>query len=82
MYRGSDGAMTCALCDCEMEWYDCSACGGEGGHDGYEDDPLWYNPGDIVPCCQCGGEGGTWWCETTDCKTQMGWKTIVKGVTP
>jgi len=68
-YRGSDGAMTCALCDCEMEWEDCSACGGEGFFDGYEEDPNWYAPGEDVPCSQCGGSGGDWWCQTKDCKT-------------
>lgn len=76
MYRGSDGAMTCALCNCEMEWGECGDCGGEGGHDGYEEDPLWYHPGEISPCGMCNGKGGEWYCETKDCPTGSGWKVI------
>jgi hypothetical protein len=68
-YRGSDGATTCFLCDCEMEWEDCSACAGDGGFDGYEEDPNWYAPGEIAPCSQCRSKGGDWWCQTKDCKT-------------
>lgn len=48
----------CALCQNDLDWEHCDSCGGEGGHDGYEDDPLWYQPGDIVECGQCNGEGG------------------------
>lgn len=76
MYRGSDGAMTCALCNCEMEWEECSACGGDGGFDGYEEDPLWYAPGELAPCPQCDSGGGAWWCVTKECPTNEGWKTI------
>jgi len=68
-YRGSDGAMTCALCDTEMDWEDCSACGGDGFFDGYEEDPNWYQPGEEVPCSQCGGRGGDYWCVTDKCPT-------------
>lgn len=68
-YRGSDGAMTCALCDTEMDWEDCSACGGDGYFDGYEEDPNWYAPGEEVPCSQCGGKGGDYWCVTDKCPT-------------
>ena len=68
-YRGSDGAMTCALCECEMDWQDCTSCGGDGYFDGYEEDPNWYAPGEDVPCSQCGGNGGDFWCPTRDCKT-------------
>jgi len=76
MYRGSDGAMTCALCHYEMEWEECSACGGDGGFDGYEEDPLWYQPGELAPCPQCNSGGGDWWCANKDCPTQSGWKVI------
>lgn len=68
-YRGSDGALTCVLCDTEMVWEDCSACGGDGFFDGHEEDPNWYAPGEDVPCTQCGGEGGENWCPAKDCKT-------------
>lgn len=40
----------------------CSECGGEGGHDGYEEDPLWYDEGEIIPCDWCRGEGYHHWC--------------------
>lgn len=76
MYQGSDGAMTCALCNCEMEWGECADCGGEGGHDGYEEDPNWYQPGEISPCGMCSGQGGQWYCETDSCPTGSGWKVI------
>lgn len=68
-YRGSDGAMTCFLCDAEMDWAECSACGGDGFFDGYEEDPINYSPGEDVTCHQCGGEGGDYWCPTEACKT-------------
>lgn len=68
-YRGSDGAVTCCLCDYEMEWVNCSYCGGEGYVDGYEEDPLWYDQGDMVPCQQCGGSGGYYWCPNNACGT-------------
>lgn len=69
-----DGTVVCAACGYEAEWGECTACGGEGGHDGYEDDPNWYRPGEIVPCCQCDGGGGDWWCENRECATQQIWK--------
>ena len=75
-YRGSDGAATCALCNCEMEWECCSDCGGEGWHDAYEDDPIYYQPGETKPCHTCNGKGGMHWCVTKDCETNCGWKLI------
>lgn len=30
----------------------------EGYFNGYDEDPLWYNPGDLVICSECGGRGG------------------------
>lgn len=71
--------MTCALCDFEMEWEACSACGGDGGFDGYEEDPNWYAPGEVAPCSQCGARGGDWWCGTKECKTVTCTRVIVKG---
>lgn len=35
----------------------CGLCGGDGWFDGHEEDPLWYHPGELVPCSQCGGRG-------------------------
>lgn len=68
-YRGSDGAVTCFLCDHEMEWRDCDCCCGEGYLDGYEEDPINYAPGEDVTCHMCGGHGGEHICETKDCRT-------------
>src|ERR1700722_13538017 len=68
--RWPDGSITCARCNYDCEWTECNACGGEGGHDGYEEDPNWYQPGEMTTCCQCNGSGGDWWCENRDCETQ------------
>lgn len=32
-------------------------CDGTGQIDAYEDDPNWYQPGEMKPCPQCGGAG-------------------------
>lgn len=71
-YRASDGAMTCALCHSEMEWEECQALGCEDGYyDAYEDDPNFYDPGDMKRCPECNGKGGEWWCPKFDCPTKM-----------
>ncbi len=68
-YKTPEGILVCALCNAEMEWEDCSACGGDGFFDGYEEDPNWYQPGELADCCQCGGNGGDHFCPTRECKT-------------
>ena len=78
----ADGSVVCALCGYEAEWSECCACGGEGGHDGYEEDPLWYQPGELAPCPQCDGAGGDWWCENSKCETQNIWKLRKAKPTP
>jgi hypothetical protein len=57
--------MRCKICSAEMEWEDCGACD-EGFYDGYDEDPLWHDPGDLVPCPQCSGAGGWWVCSNLD----------------
>lgn len=52
----------CPNCGHECFTRSCSECGGEGGRDGYEEDPLWYDPGDIIPCDWCRGQGHLHWC--------------------
>lgn len=52
-----DGGPYCPVCGEELEWFDCGACE-DGYYEGYEDDPLWYDPGELVECPQCGGTGG------------------------
>lgn len=54
-YQNEDGS----------EWEDeeendhpaCWSCGGEGEWDGWDDDPLWYDPGSIIKCDVCKGKG-------------------------
>ncbi len=49
----------CPRCKCcETEWQDCYNCGGEGYLEGNEEDPLWYDPGDLIRCDICRGNGG------------------------
>ena len=48
----------CRCCSVSREWTDCLECGGEGGFDAYEEDPIWYEPGDLAPCGLCAGMGG------------------------
>lgn len=64
-----DGTIACAACGGEVEWEECNACGGEGGTDGYEEDPLWYHPGEIARCPCCDGRGGEYWCANSACST-------------
>ena len=42
----------------------CYSCGGEGCFDGYEEDPLWYAPGEFEDCDTCAGTGYLHWCST------------------
>lgn len=75
-YRGSDGAATCALCHYECDWEDCHAGCDDGYFDGYEEDPLLYDPGDLTECPECGGRGGSYWCPNPECETGECWKQI------
>lgn len=53
----------CAICGCELEWVECHILACEDGWiDGYEDDPLWFSPGELERCSECQGKGGEWWC--------------------
>lgn len=36
---------------------DCGFCGGDGWIDGYDDDPLWFAPGEMARCASCNGSG-------------------------
>lgn len=57
----------CPKCGQPTDWLPCHECGGEGYRDDlYEEDPLWYDPGDTEKCDYCGGLGGWWRC--WDCK--------------
>ena len=39
-------------------WVNCWNGCDEGYFDGYEDDPLWYDEGDLIRCEECRGKGG------------------------
>lgn len=52
----------CPNCDHHLFCCTCTDCGGEGGYDGYEEDPLWYDAGDMIPCSNCRGRGYHEWC--------------------
>jgi hypothetical protein len=36
---------------------DCGFCGGDGWVDGYEDDPIFYDPDELIRCASCNGSG-------------------------
>jgi len=52
----------CPNCGHECFTCPCSDCGGDGCHDGYEEDPLLFDPGDVFECHMCRGEGHFCWC--------------------
>jgi len=55
-------ATICKICGSDKEWERCWIGCEEGYYDGYDDDPLWYEPGDMIPCSACNGKGGFWIC--------------------
>lgn len=67
--RHSFDGVICEGCGRDCDEIDCYACNGEGGFDGYEEDPLWYDLGDIVACSECDGRGGWWRCSNPQCLT-------------
>lgn len=60
-----DDGPACERCGGDMDWEPCSACGGCGDYDAYEEDPSWYRRGDREPCGQCAGTAGNWFCRNT-----------------
>lgn len=61
----------CSVCGGYMEWVDCWSCGGEGERDVYEEDPMWYDPGDTEKCTECNGAGGYWQCASLPHKEKV-----------
>lgn len=56
--------LECPKCG-EWEVYsqECYDLGCDDGFiDGYDEDPLWYDPGDVYPCPTCRGHGILRWC--------------------
>ncbi len=56
----------CPECGSPTDWLRCWNCGGDGCFDGYEEDPLWYDEGDFIPCSECRGKGG--WFRCHECR--------------
>ena len=57
----------CPKCEGNIVLYrECGAIGCEDGYyDGHEyDDPLWYDPGEMVKCAECNGRGRHIWCRS------------------
>jgi hypothetical protein len=63
---GREWDCQCARCGSSMFSESCGSCGGDGYFECYEDDPLWYSPGDTKPCDACRGEGGFLFCGSDD----------------
>jgi hypothetical protein len=62
MTRPDDGASypeDCPRCGCcSVEWVECWAGCDRGQLEAYEEDPLWYAPGETKTCSECHGKGG------------------------
>lgn len=58
----------CPGCGWALDWEECWHCHGEGGFDGEEEDPLWFEPGEIDPCNECRGQGHYWFCGNKKCE--------------
>jgi hypothetical protein len=41
---------------------DCWNLCDDGGFDAYDDDPLWFQPGEVETCNVCNGFGYLHWC--------------------
>lgn len=52
----------CSICGGPMEWEDCWNGCDDGYFDMYDEDPLWYDEGDLEMCEICKGMGGYWLC--------------------
>jgi|KBSMisStaDraftv2_1062788.scaffolds.fasta_scaffold136889_6 hypothetical protein len=60
-------APCCKKCGTELEWANCWQVGCEDGtYDLYEDDPIYYSPGQRASCEECDGKGGWLYCPTCE----------------
>lgn len=59
----------CKKCSGDVEWVPCWMIDcEEGSYDLYEEDPIFYSPGDRASCSACGGKGG--WLVCRNCEKQ------------
>ena len=65
--------VSCGRCGSSADWEDCPDCEDGETFPGelYEQDPLWYDEDDTLPCETCDARGGWYrclskadWCET------------------
>jgi predicted RNA-binding Zn-ribbon protein involved in translation (DUF1610 family) len=52
----------CPKCGTQMYWSRCNHCDDGWITDLYEQEPLWYDEGDIEICQECHGHGCHRWC--------------------
>lgn len=67
----ADAGPICSECEGELEWVECSECGGDGmgDHDCGEDCCACLFPEPNVRCEMCAGVGGWIFCPNPDCTT-------------
>lgn len=71
-FEYEDQSEDCKDCGGSTYFTDCWQCGGEGYRDDlYEEDPMWYAPGDIETCEICEGKGGWYVCEDKKCRETL-----------
>lgn len=73
---------TCGLCGREIDYEDCFNCGGEGGRELYEEDPLYYSPDDWEDCETCEGAGTLAFCPVHGVIDRVGRRPLVAVVDP
>ena len=58
----------CPKCQTQLRQRECDNFYCEDGYvDLYEEDPLWYEEGDLQKCPDCNGNGYFRWCSNEDC---------------
>lgn len=63
-----DFDVLCPDCGAETLSRNCNGFSCEDGFiDEYEDDPLWFDPGDVSECEECHGTGVERWCPEKGC---------------
>lgn len=58
----------CPKCLQPLKTTECGECDEFGEIDEYEEDPIYFEPGETRTCDHCFGEKHFFWCGTKDCK--------------